>query len=105
MDFAVRDLAAQSLLTLDDGFSSVILPWSGGLEAVASPVPASVFLPLEASAPSPGQAQGMVLAQQFDQDVLGDMGNAWNTFVQSGQIWALIIGLVLGYLIRGMTTY
>ncbi|HEY9738090.1 MAG TPA: hypothetical protein V6D06_17480 [Trichocoleus sp.] len=46
-----------------------------------------------------------ILAQQFDQDVLGDMGNAWNTFVQSGQIWALIIGLVLGYLIRGLTTY
>lgn len=60
--------------------------------------------------PPVGEWQGSlstqpVLAQQFDQDVLGDMGNAWNTFVQSGQIWALIIGLVLGYLIRGLTTY
>lgn len=51
------------------------------------------------------QARALILAQQFDQDILGDLGNAWNTFVQSGQIWALIIGLVLGYLIRGLTVY
>jgi hypothetical protein len=46
-----------------------------------------------------------VLAQQFDQDILGDLANAWNNFVQSGQIWALIIGIIIGYLIRGLTTY
>lgn len=47
----------------------------------------------------------MVLAQQFDQDILGDIVNAWNNFIQSGQVWALIIGIVLGYLIRNLTAY
>ncbi|MDB9527783.1 hypothetical protein PN498_17440 [Oscillatoria sp. CS-180] len=51
------------------------------------------------------QNTSMILAQQFDQDVLGDLGNAVNTFVQSGQVWALLIGFVLGYLLRGVTTY
>lgn len=46
-----------------------------------------------------------VLAQNFDQDIIGDLGSALNTFVESGQIWALIIGFVLGYLLRGVTTY
>jgi hypothetical protein len=47
----------------------------------------------------------VVLAEQFDQDILGDLGNAWNTFIESGQVWALLVGFVLGYLIRGITTY
>ncbi len=42
-------------------------------------------------------------AQQFNQDVLGDMSKGWNNFVKSGQIWALIIGMVLGYLFRSVT--
>ncbi|MGF1568951.1 MAG: hypothetical protein ACFCVD_12925 [Nodosilinea sp.] len=46
-----------------------------------------------------------VLAQQFDQDILGDMGNAWQNFIQSGQVWALVVGIVLGYLIRNLTAY
>ncbi|MBD0336619.1 MAG: hypothetical protein ICV62_14115 [Cyanobacteria bacterium Co-bin13] len=105
MDFAVRDLATQSFNGWDDGLNSVILPWTAEPEAGFSWVPSSAFLPLPTLAPGGEQAQAMVLAQQFDQDVLGDMGNAWNTFIQSGQVWALVIGLVLGYLIRGMTTY
>ena len=52
-----------------------------------------------------GPVSAMVLAQQFDQDILGDFGNAWNTFIESGQVWALLIGFVLGYVIRGITTY
>jgi hypothetical protein len=51
------------------------------------------------------QTSAVVIAQQFDQDILGDIVNAWNTFIQSGQVWALIIGLVIGYLIRGITAY
>ncbi|HEY9880101.1 MAG TPA: hypothetical protein V6D29_16720 [Leptolyngbyaceae cyanobacterium] len=51
------------------------------------------------------QTQAIVLAQYFDQDFIGDMGKTWNHFVQSGQIWALLIGIVIGYLFRGMTTY
>lgn len=40
---------------------------------------------------------------QFNQDVLGDIGKGWNSFVQSGQLIAVIIGLVLGYLLRTVT--
>ncbi|MEE3718189.1 hypothetical protein V2H45_15720 [Tumidithrix elongata RA019] len=41
--------------------------------------------------------------KQFPQDVLGDMGKGWNGFVKSGQIWALLIGLIAGYLFRSIT--
>jgi hypothetical protein len=44
-----------------------------------------------------------LLAQQFRQDVMGDLGRGWNNFVKSGQIWALIIGVVVGYLFRSIT--
>ncbi|MGF1458530.1 MAG: hypothetical protein ACFBSG_05835 [Leptolyngbyaceae cyanobacterium] len=38
-----------------------------------------------------------IVAQQFEQDVVSDIGNAISTFIESGQIWALLIGFVLGY--------
>jgi hypothetical protein len=41
--------------------------------------------------------------KQFNQDVLGGMGRGWNDFVKSGQIWALLIGLIAGYLFRSIT--
>ena len=44
-----------------------------------------------------------LLAQQFNQDVMGDLGKGWNNFVKSGQIWALMIGVVVGYLFRSIT--
>jgi hypothetical protein len=44
-----------------------------------------------------------LLAQQFKQDVMGDVGKGWDSFVKSGQIWALIIGVVVGYLFRSIT--
>lgn len=46
-----------------------------------------------------------VLAQFDDVDVLADIVNLWNTFIESGQVWALIIGLIIGYFLRGLTTY
>lgn len=47
-----------------------------------------------------------IVAQALkDPDILGDIQTAFNNFVQSGQIWALLIGLVIGYLLRGLTTY
>lgn len=44
-----------------------------------------------------------LLAQQFKGNVMGDIANGWNSFVKSGQIWALIIGVVVGYLFRSIT--
>ena len=47
-----------------------------------------------------------ILAQTIENvDVLGDMESAWQNFVESGQVWALIIGLFLGYVFKGFTSY
>ena len=48
----------------------------------------------------------IMLAQTIsDPDLLGQMQKTWNNFVETGQIWALLIGLVIGYLIRNLTSY
>jgi len=47
----------------------------------------------------------LVLAQVNDPNVLGQMQNAWNNFVKTGQIWALLIGIAIGYFLRSMTSY
>ncbi|WP_225902922.1 hypothetical protein [Pseudanabaena yagii] len=44
-----------------------------------------------------------LIAQQFKQDVMGDISKGWDGFVKSGQIWALLIGTVIGYLFRSIT--
>lgn len=46
-----------------------------------------------------------VLAQQFQQDILGDLGKTFNTFVKTGRLWALLIGFVIGYIFRSLTSY
>lgn len=43
------------------------------------------------------------LAQEFNTDVLGDMQRAFQNFVQSGQVWAMLIGIAIGYFIRNLT--
>lgn len=61
-----------------------------------------------ATAPSPAVANDAlspVLAQQFDQDILADIASTWDNFVDSGQIWALLFGIVLGYMIRNLTAF
>ena len=91
-------------------------PLSPDLGAILRPIvledvaQVQAFLPLETLAldgvaVSSSAARSMVLAQQFDQDILGDMGALWNTFIESGQVWALIIGVVVGYMVRSLTAY
>ncbi|GAX36066.1 hypothetical protein [Nodularia sp. NIES-3585] len=47
-----------------------------------------------------------ILAQNInDPDLLGQMQQVWNNFVLTGQVWALLIGLVVGYILRGLTSY
>lgn len=46
-----------------------------------------------------------LLAQQFDTDPFRGTRTAFNNFVRTGQAWALLIGFVLGYIVRGLTTY
>ncbi len=40
-----------------------------------------------------------------DPDLLGQIQGAWNHFVKTGQIWALFIGVVLGYMFKTLTSY
>lgn len=48
----------------------------------------------------------LVLAQQVDDpDVLGQMQAWFANFIQSGQVWAFLIGLVVGYIFRNMTSF
>ncbi|MEA5466077.1 hypothetical protein [Leptothoe sp. PORK10 BA2] len=46
-----------------------------------------------------------VIAQQFENNFFDHSGEILGNFVESGQVWALLIGIVLGYAIRGITTY
>ncbi|MEB3291423.1 MAG: hypothetical protein VKI82_16010 [Leptolyngbya sp.] len=91
-------------------------PSAPRLESILRPItlesapPIQSFLPvdgvsLETASISSAMPQSMVLAQQFDQDILGDLGKVWNTFIESGQVWALIIGIVIGYMVRSLTAY
>ncbi|MEO1147182.1 MAG: hypothetical protein AAFY26_16480 [Cyanobacteria bacterium J06638_22] len=48
---------------------------------------------------------GQLLAEQFDTDVFRGFREWGSNFIESGQIWALLIGIVVGYLVRGFTTY
>ncbi|MBD2346146.1 hypothetical protein [Anabaena subtropica] len=40
-----------------------------------------------------------------DPNVVGQMQKVWHNFVQTGQIWALLIGVVIGYMFRNLTKY
>lgn len=47
---------------------------------------------------------GLVLAQQFENvDILGNLQNGWTDFLQTGKAGTLAIGLVMGYMVRGIT--
>jgi hypothetical protein len=45
-----------------------------------------------------------LLAQMIDDpDVLGQIQDAWYNFIDSGQVWALLIGTFFGYTFKGFT--
>lgn len=45
-----------------------------------------------------------LLAQSIeDPDVLGQIQDAWYNFIDSGQVWALLIGSFFGYTFKGFT--
>jgi hypothetical protein len=46
----------------------------------------------------------LFLAQFIENvDILGNIQNAWQEFLHTGRAAALVVGLVLGYIIRGVT--
>ncbi|MGB3492984.1 MAG: hypothetical protein WBA57_09675 [Elainellaceae cyanobacterium] len=46
-----------------------------------------------------------LLAQQFDTDVFAGPRTFFQNFIETGQVWALIIGVVIGYMMRSLTSY
>lgn len=45
-----------------------------------------------------------LLAQAVsDPNVLGQIQSGLQNFVESGQVWAMVIGIVIGYAIRSIT--
>lgn len=40
-----------------------------------------------------------------DTDVIAQFQQSFKHFVESGQVWALVIGVVIGYLFRSFTSY
>jgi hypothetical protein len=40
-----------------------------------------------------------------DVDIIGQVQDAFHKFVVTGQVWALIIGIVVGYMFKGFTSY
>jgi hypothetical protein len=60
------------------------------------------FLPLNGFSHS--LISGSIWIAQIKDDLFNNMGQSWNNFIQSGQVWALCIGFVLGYLFRGITS-
>lgn len=45
----------------------------------------------------------MIIAQQVnDPDIMGQIAHHWKHFVSTGQIWALLVGLVIGFAFRGI---
>lgn len=52
------------------------------------------------------KTENLILAQNVkDPKVLEQMQKAWNHFVDSGQIWAMIIGIIIGYMFKSLTSY
>ncbi|NJM95949.1 MAG: hypothetical protein HC800_00880 [Phormidesmis sp. RL_2_1] len=50
-------------------------------------------------------AELLVVATYFDQDLIGSTGTMLHGFYASGQLWALLIGVVLGYTFKSMFSY
>ncbi|MEB3181713.1 MAG: hypothetical protein VKL59_22175 [Nostocaceae cyanobacterium] len=47
-----------------------------------------------------------VLAQNVsDPDLVGSFQRGFSHFVQTGQIWALLIGIIIGWILRNLTSY
>ena len=45
------------------------------------------------------------LAQTYEDNLGNDVSSAFNNFIESGQVWALGIGFILGYIVRSLTSY
>jgi hypothetical protein len=48
--------------------------------------------------------RGILFAYVFENvDIMGNIQTAWNDFLHTGKAGAMAVGLVMGYVIRGIT--
>jgi hypothetical protein len=47
----------------------------------------------------------LMTINEQDVDIIGNFQKSFSNFVKTGQAWALLIGLVVGYMFRGFTSY
>lgn len=73
----------------------------GGVHWVLAGLPNLSLVDLVSGAAS----SGPLIAQTFQDNLFSNVGQAWEHFISSGQVWALIIGFVIGYLFRGFSAY
>ncbi|MGK7920360.1 MAG: hypothetical protein AB4080_10195 [Trichodesmium sp.] len=43
-----------------------------------------------------------IFAQQVDVDLWADVQKAWSNFIECGQLWALVVGLVIGWMVKSI---
>lgn len=43
--------------------------------------------------------------RKIEVDLFGDIQRSFNNFVKTGQIWALLVGFIMGYIVRSFTSY
>lgn len=61
----------------------------------------SKIIDLSSSLSFPQYENTAIIAQTVeDPEVLNQIRDGWNNFIDSGQVWALLIGLFLGYVFR-----
>ncbi|BAQ60699.1 hypothetical protein GM3708_1105 [Geminocystis sp. NIES-3708] len=49
---------------------------------------------------------GLFFAQIIkDPDIIGQITDAWKNFIESGQVWALLIGVFFGYTFANFTRF
>jgi hypothetical protein len=43
--------------------------------------------------------------KKLEVDLFGDVQRSFDNFVKTGQVWAFLIGIILGYIVRSFTSY
>jgi cytochrome c peroxidase len=81
----------------------LLIPLSHSISASADMI-AVVMHPLSHTLNEVAQ-NTMFLAQHTDADLVAEFQKAFKQFVESGQVWAMLIGLIIGYFFRALTTY
>lgn len=74
-----------------------VMPWLGDVGSWHTLVPHAWFWH--------GSIDHSIFAALLDTDVFKPVRMFFSYFIKSGQIWALLIGSIVGYLFRSLTSY